>query len=249
MPYVTHRPREKLMGYKFRHSKLGGFHKLDQTKASVSTVLVPDAALTGLIRYLNDGEESEDHKRVLTILKLMLEVGNIDQPVWDERFEGPMRVSRHGRYVLNPALKKIAPAKYDSQFRIDQKEESINREFARYRFSPRINCWSNKCWNVTWLIRAKEPRKAVIHSGLMRLDDGTVLQLMLDLARAGYLGRLRRCAYCEKWLYAKFRHQDYCSTKCQQEHYRKSEEWRSKRRIYMRDYRNRDRKLNKTSPN
>jgi hypothetical protein len=127
-------PGNKTMSHKYRHLTLGEFHKLDQTKATVSSVLVPDESLAGLVQYLNEGEESEDHKRVLKILRLMLEVENIEQPVWDERFEGPMRVSRQGRYVLNPALKRIAIAKYEAQFQIDQKEELINREFAHYRF-------------------------------------------------------------------------------------------------------------------
>jgi hypothetical protein len=63
-----------------------------------------------------------------------------------------------------------------------------------------------------------------------------VLQIVL-LGREGTLWRVRRCLKCGLWFYAKFHHQKFCRTACQQEHYKKSPEWREVRRKYMQRYR------------
>ena len=65
---------------------------------------------------------------------------------------------------------------------------------------------------------------------------GMAVEVILDIAKVGYLGRLRRCLQCRKWLYARFRHQNFCSVKCQQKQYTGSEEWKAHRRAYMREY-------------
>ena len=60
---------------------------------------------------------------------------------------------------------------------------------------------------------------------------------MLQLVRQGYLNRVRHCELCRKWFYARFRHQTFCGTICQQKHYRSSSEWKAHRSEWMRDYR------------
>ena len=62
------------------------------------------------------------------------------------------------------------------------------------------------------------------------------LEMILKLTQIGYLTRLRRCALCQEWLYAKFRHQTFCSMRCQQKRYTRTEEFKAKRRAYMRRY-------------
>jgi hypothetical protein len=54
--------------------------------------------------------------------------------------------------------------------------------------------------------------------------------------QVGELTRLRRCSQCQKWLFARFRHQTFCSTKCQQKNYTQSDAWKAHRRAYMRRY-------------
>ena len=62
------------------------------------------------------------------------------------------------------------------------------------------------------------------------------LEVILRLTQIGYLDRLRHCAYCNTWLYAKFRHQTFCSVTCQQKKYTQTDQWRAHRREYMREY-------------
>ena len=69
------------------------------------------------------------------------------------------------------------------------------------------------------------------------MSEGGALRLITCLLEHGYLGRVRRCRQCEKWLYAKVHHQEFCSFGCQQKHYRSSPHGKERRREYMRDYR------------
>jgi hypothetical protein len=59
---------------------------------------------------------------------------------------------------------------------------------------------------------------------------------IVKLSRMGLHLRIRRCKNCTRWFFARFRHQSYCQEKCQREHFRSSEEWKEKRRVYMRRY-------------
>jgi len=70
------------------------------------------------------------------------------------------------------------------------------------------------------------------HSAVTR----AVLQIML-LGREGLLSRVRRCLKCRRWFFARFRHQNFCGTPCQQKFYRDNPEWREGRRKYMQKYR------------
>jgi hypothetical protein len=55
------------------------------------------------------------------------------------------------------------------------------------------------------------------------------------LAQQGMLDRIDLCA-CGKWYFARFRHQRCCSASCRRKLYEKTEEFRKKRRKYMRNY-------------
>ena len=69
-------------------------------------------------------------------------------------------------------------------------------------------------------------------------EEDVVLKI-LELATHGSLHRLKTCKHigCEKWFYARVRHQHFCSFKCQQVHFRSSPESKHKRKLYMRTYR------------
>ena len=221
---------------RYRHPELGYFNKLDLRKSSVGIALVPDAALAGLVQYLNEAEAERESKRIIRILEEMLELEKIEPPVWSESIDGPMMVMKGGMSVPNPLFRKVAPEKYKLQLEIEKRISVLNRELARHRFLPfAFPHWGGR-WLLIWQIQSRARKKVRLHRGVMELDDGRALQMILDLARAGYLNRLRRCSHCRRWLYAKFRHQHFCSTKCQQKHYTQSEEWKAHRREYMRHY-------------
>lgn len=114
---------------------------------------------------------------------------------------------------------------------IDRPLNELNRDLRRYQFRPWVSPhydanWHTIQWGVIWY--SGRP-------GRDPMQTGEALDTIFDLARAGQLNRLRRCARCRNWLYANPRHQNYCSTKCQQKQYTQSDRFKEQRRAYMRD--------------
>lgn len=77
------------------------------------------------------------------------------------------------------------------------------------------------------------------------LGEGDVLLRIVELARVGSVDRVRRCAECSKWFFARIEHQAYCDRDCQQAHFRGSEHFKAHRSAYMRQYRRDERERNK----
>lgn len=199
----------------------------------LGSTVVQKRFLADLTAYLNLPTTSEVRRRIIWLLEQMLELEKVRPPVFNEDIgDQPLMVMRRGMGVPNPLFKKVAPAKYRLQRQIDQKTLLINRELRRFRFLPFVSPLMGK-WDLRWLISHQKGRTSTKKS----LGDGVALHLILDFAKAGYLNRLRRCLRCQEWFYASVRHQNFCSTNCQQKHYADSDEWRTKRRDYMRNYR------------
>jgi hypothetical protein len=236
------------MRKRYRHPQLGEFHKLDLTASHSVVTMISDAQLAGLVRYLNESGTQKEGERIVHILEDMQALERLEEPLWGDTEEetafstGPnaraMFVMRKGMSVPHPLLRKISPEKYRRQLEIEKRRYAINQELNRNHFYTHV--WPSKDgkWRVFWQIQSRAPKRYHVIDGVLEIDDGVALQMILDFAKVGYLNRLRRCTCCNNWLYAKFRHQDFCSTKCQQKHYAISPEWKAKRRDYMRRYRN-----------
>jgi hypothetical protein len=230
------------MRKRFRSSTLGDYHKVDVSRGNLGAIFLSDAELKGLIEFLNAAEAKPDGVEIVQIVEEMLQLEAAEEPNWgatkaEQEFASgpnarPMTIMRHGKSVINPLLKNISPDKYRRQSEIDKVQMSLDARLSRRTFYPRV-WWAGNRWVVFWRI----PSRMRLRKGIMELDDAGALRMILDLARGGFLSRLRRCSRCHKWLYAKFRHQNFCSTECQQKHYKDSPEWRKKRRDYMRGYR------------
>jgi len=222
--------------------EFGEYHPLDVGKGGVGTVMVSDAEIRGLIQYLNYAQRKGADRTVLELLEQMLELDKMNRAFCsetEEEREVEWTVTKAGRTVPNPVLKKISPEKYRQELAVTDKTYQINRELSKYRFLPQArSIGAPRPWTVVWKVLPNMPTKARFRKRLFEFNDGTALRMILDFARAGYLMRLRKCLRCHKWLYAKFKHQEFCSTKCQQKHYAISPEWKAKRRDYMRRYRN-----------
>lgn len=78
---------------------------------------------------------------------------------------------------------------------------------------------------------------AVLWDKMFAENRGSLqINRIIKLSRIGLHLRVRKCKNCARWFFARFRHQAYCQEKCQREHFRSSEEWKEKRRVYMRRY-------------
>jgi hypothetical protein len=177
--------------------------------------------LDDLIQFLNE-TKTQKGKRIVLILEQLLEIESMTKPI-------------QGIVLPALSLKRTDPKKFRLLMEIDRKRAFLERALAEYRFIPcaEVVVGGNggaSEWSAWW--RADHREKREEH---LRLMNSGVLELILKLTQIGYLTRLRRCTQCQKWLYAKYRHQNFCSTKCQQKNYTQSPEWKAYRRRYMRD--------------
>lgn len=67
------------------------------------------------------------------------------------------------------------------------------------------------------------------------LDDLDALLSIVRLGQFGYLSRLKQCP-CKRWYFDRLRSQQFCSAKCRQQMFSKSEKFKAHRREYMRRY-------------
>jgi len=188
--------------------------------------LPPSVTLLGdLIKFLNKTKTSSG-KKIVEILEKMLELEEMTRPIKPEE---PMWAAVE--------WEKTDPKKYQVHWEIEKRRVSLERELSKYRFTPHAAVAMGgggkhpSEWSVWWRGNvASEQEKR------LRMRASEALELILKLTQLGELTRLRRCTQCKKWLFARFRHQTFCSTECQQRNYTTSDIWRAHRRVYMRRY-------------
>jgi hypothetical protein len=181
--------------------------------------------LSGLIKFLNQTETSRG-KKIVMILEKMLELEEMTRPIKPEEPIGAA-----------VEWKKTDPKKYELHWEIEKRRAMLQRELSKYRFTPRAEVAMGgggkgpSVWVAWW--KGNSGSRWEEH---LRMNASEALELILKLTQVAELSRLRRCTQCQKWLFAKFRHQYFCSTKCQQKNYTQSEAWKAHRRAYMRRY-------------
>lgn len=184
-----------------------------------SVTLVSD-----LIEFLNKAK-TRPGKKIVTILEMMLEIEEMTRPIAPEE---PM--------ILAVEWERTDPEKYKLHWEIEKRKALLERELSRYRFTPRAEVVMGgggkglSVWDASWKgdDSGREER--------LRMTAPEALELILKLTQVGDLTRLRHCGQCQKWLFARFRHQTFCSTQCQQKNYTQSDAWKAHRRAYMRRY-------------
>ena len=192
-------------------------------KVHIEGGLPPSLSLiSDLIEFLNK-TATRSGKKIVTILEMMLELEEMTNPIKPEE---PMGAAAE--------WKRKDPEKYKLHWEIATRGALLERELSHYRFTPRaavVMGGGGKGPSVWWWNgddSAREQRLGV--------TAPEALEFILKLTRVGDLTRLRRCKQCQKWLFAKFRHQRFCSTDCQQKNYTQSDAWKAHRRAYMRGY-------------
>jgi hypothetical protein len=184
-----------------------------------SVTLVSD-----LIEFLNKAK-TRPGKKIVTILEMMLEIEEMTRPIAPEE---PM--------IVAVEWERTDPDKYKLHWEIEKRRALLERELSRYRFTPRAEVVMGgggkglSVWDASW--KGDDSRR----EERLRMTTPEALELILKLTQVGDLTRLRRCGQCQKWLFARFRHQTFCSTQCQQRNYTQSDAWKAHRRAYMRRY-------------
>jgi hypothetical protein len=180
--------------------------------------------ISDLIEFLNK-TATRPGKKIVMILERMLEIEEMTRPIMPEE---PM--------IVAVEWEKTDPNKYKLHWEIEKRRALLERELSRYRFTPRAEVAMGgggkgpSVWAAWW--KGNDSRR---EEGL-RFVAPEALELILKLTQTGDLTRLRQCNQCQKWLFARFRHQTFCSTQCQQRNYTQSDTWKAHRRAYMRRY-------------
>lgn len=102
--------------------------------------------------------------------------------------------------------------------------QQIDLHLRRYNFRLRVDDSLGPDWTER-NVRPIDPSEA------------QAVVYLLNLAELGLIDRIRQCGWCTTWFYARFKHQRFCKTECQQSAYAKTSDWREHRRDYMRKYR------------
>lgn len=130
----------------------------------------------------------------------------------------------------------------------------LQRSLQRYVFRPRLTGMTGGEWILNfyrpalkgeflWKTeygRTSEPGATVIGLPTYTVSEGDAVLAILRLAQRGLLDRVRPCPTClQTWVYAKHTNYKFCSTKCRENYYTKTDEYRAKKADQMRQYRDR----------
>lgn len=96
-------------------------------------------------------------------------------------------------------------------------------------------------WEIEWTYSERDALSfhEAAQQWLFGMDAHKAVGCLIKLAEAGLVGRMRQCWNCQKWIYAKFERQRFCSGPCREKAFRGSAEGKRKRREYMQGYRSR----------
>ena len=162
------------------------------------------------------------------------------------RHEGNLRLVQAWKPpVLNiPALKASGTRKQLANARrLARLIKAFNSNLSAFKLSPAIVPTMRGRWHTRWKSRVRHEERGIRVSAegdTYSFSEEDALLTILDLAKEGELGRVRKCRFCRKWFSARVRHQCFCARTCQQSNFRTSEIFRARRKLYMRDYRRKE---------
>jgi hypothetical protein len=195
-------------------------HVLPRSKKS-------EAYASILVEWLNNTASEHARSRVVEIVETF---GNSVQFGW--RDLAPVSLGRWS---------KLRPTKVQAEntARLAVLSRRLDAALRRYRFSPQRRAKASGGWGFGWKHSISAGALDIVLSGegdTLRVTEGDAVLRLLRIIEEGHFHRLRKCHYCSKWLFARFKHQRYCGKKCQMTAYKSTQEWKTKRRKYMRDY-------------
>lgn len=180
-----------------------------------------------LIHWLNEDKENPAQRRIIEILSDLQELSKILEPQdmtsLTDSFPGPCKEGR----LLVP--RKAQQHRYDTLLK------KINNRLRRYRVFAQLAFPVEFGWSVRWYAdwHARHRGDYIF----VPSTEGEAALVIVALAKDALLDRIRNCKFCGTWFYARFKHQEFCQTGCQQKHYAANPEWQAHRRKYMRRYR------------
>jgi hypothetical protein len=187
-----------------------------------------------LIAWLNDARRSpraqKSYKRLSKLHELLLEASKLASAF--QSVESIPKAREHAAFVINA----------------EKLREQVNGVLCFYRLQPYVRelRLSQRRWLMGWAAPGRVTFDARIPDSTIpgfhhRFGEPDAVMRLIELSQSSYLDRVRTCKQCGTWFYAKFAHGRFCKVSCQQENFRTSEEFRKKRREYMREQRRKER--------
>jgi hypothetical protein len=187
--------------------------------------------------------KSEGAARISAILKLIVELEDLSLKngnkkehtfVWRGRaFTARVNMGR-GSY----------PERSDREVQL---AHELNLRLLRYKLSPQYWVTLGDYPIFGWWSGKNRPKDEEDPAEDASFTEEDAIVAIVDLARAGFLCKIRRC-HCEDWFFASFAHQKFCCVRCQQKYYRSSEDYKAMRRSYMKNLRDLHKKTYLVSP-
>jgi hypothetical protein len=103
---------------------------------------------------------------------------------------------------------------------------ALKRRLRRYTFYPQFFP-VGKLLSFAWM--PTRPDSSESYGEVSAIAD------LAKLAERDLLGHLKECS-CGKWIWVRFSHQRFCSSKCRERNFRSSEKWKEQRRQKAREY-------------
>ena len=181
-----------------------------------------------LIEWLNGTKGSLANKRVVDLIETFRELAEAQSAEFPR-----------ARLVPQSKLRATA-AQLANVRKFMVVRRKLKSQLKRYWFQPEQEWTSRGSWIVSWRHSNKAGGIYITVSQQgddVPVNEGDAVLNLFRLGEQGYFDRIQECQLCGKWLFARFKHQAYCSTKCQQQAYKSSEAWKQHRRDWMRGYR------------
>jgi hypothetical protein len=122
---------------------------------------------------------------------------------------------------------------------LDKMRSQFNDLISRFKIFPRlIDTESFEEWGFRWeLVHAprKELNPRAHRESKWTTDDLDALFAIVRLAQSAYLSRMKQ-RHCGDWFFERTYTQEFCTAKCRQWAFSKTDEFRAHRREYMRRY-------------
>jgi len=187
--------------------------------------------------------KSEGSARINAILQLIVELENLSLRNGNKKehtfgWRGRVFTAR-----VNMG-KGTYPERSDKEGQLAQE---LNLLLLRYKLSPWYWVTLGDYPIFGWWSGKNRPKDEEDPTEDAWFTEEDAIVAIVDLARAGYLCKIRRCD-CGDWFFASFSHQKFCCVRCQQKYYRSSEEYKAMRRAYMKNLRDLHKKTYFVSP-
>jgi hypothetical protein len=115
---------------------------------------------------------------------------------------------------------------------------ALNELLSEYRWSPRMKIGEGYIF---------ERRTDIPKSGTAHFKECVAIDWLLRDAELGKMYRYKVCPECKKWFYTLTDHQRFCGDACRKRYASHSDEYKTKRREYMRRYRQDQKALDDTA--